>query len=206
VSLTIALAKGRLQDETIVRLAAGGVRVAAGDLDSRRLLISDESGRYELLLVKPGDVPVYVEYGVADAGVCGSDVLAESGADVHEPLDLRFGKCRLVVAARAEHAERDYGHIATVRVATKYPRTTAEYFRRRGVPVEIIVLSGSVELAPVTGLAERIVDLVETGRTLAENGLVVTDTIAEVSARLLVNRASYQLKRTEVADLIALLA
>ncbi len=205
MSLTIALAKGRLQDETVGRLAVGGVRVAREDLESRRLLVSDESGHYRLLLVKPSDVPVYVEYGVADAGVCGSDVLAESGADVHEPLDLGFGRCRLVVAARAEDAGQDYGHIATVRVATKYPRTTAEYFRKRGVPVEMIVLSGSVELAPVTGLAERIVDLVESGRTLAENGLVPTDTIAEVSARLIVNRASYQLKRAEVAELVRLL-
>jgi len=206
MSLTIALAKGRLQDETIARLAVGGVRVAREDLESRRLLISDESGRYELLLVKPGDVPVYVEYGVADAGVCGSDVLMESGADVHEPLDLEFGRCKLVVAARAENAGEDYGHVATVRVATKYPRTAAEYFRNRGVPVEIIVLSGSVELGPVTGLAERIVDLVESGRTLAENGLVTTDTIAEISARLVVNRASYQLKRAEVAELVRLLS
>jgi ATP phosphoribosyltransferase len=132
-------------------------------------------------------------------------VLVESGADVHEPLDLGFGLCRLVVAAPAASAGTDYGHIATVRVATKYPRTAAEYFRRRGVPVEIVVLSGSVELAPVTGLAERIVDLVESGRTLAENGLVVTDTIADVSARLIVNRASYQLERDEVAELIELL-
>jgi len=204
MSLTIALAKGRLQDETLARLAEGGVRVAREQLESRKLLVSDESGRFQLLFVKPSDVPVYVEYGVADAGVCGSDVLAESGADVHEPLDLGFGRCRLAVAAPAG-APADYGHVSTLRVATKYPRVAAEYFRRLGVPVEIVVLSGSVELAPLTGVAERIVDLVETGRTLEENGLAETDVIAEVSARLVVNRASYQLKRAEVAGLVDLL-
>jgi ATP phosphoribosyltransferase len=205
VSVTIALAKGRLQDETLARLAASGVRVAPEALESRRLRVSDESGRFDLLFVKPGDVPVYVEYGVADAGVCGSDVLVESGADVHEPLDLGFGRCRLAVAA-PEGADPDYVHVSTLRIATKYPRIAGEYFRHRGLPVELIVLSGSVELAPTTGLAERIVDLVETGRTLVENGLVVTDVIAEVSARLIVNRASYQLKRGEISDLIGLLS
>jgi ATP phosphoribosyltransferase len=205
VSLTIALAKGRLQDETLARLAEGGVRVARAELEGRKLRVSDEAGRFDLLFVKPSDVPVYVEYGVADAGVCGSDVLAESRADVHEPLDLGFGRCRLAVAAPAG-AAGDYGRVATLRVATKYPHVAGEYFRHRGVPVELVVLSGSVELAPVTGLAECIVDLVETGRTLAENGLAVADVIAEVSARLVVNRASYQLKRAEVAGLVDLLA
>lgn len=205
MTLTIALAKGRLQDETLVRLARGGVSVASEDLDSRRLRIEDRSGRFRLLLVKPADVPVYVEYGVADAGVCGSDVLAEHDADVHEPLDLGFGRCRLAVAAPVDSAESDYSHVSTLRVATKYPRVAGAYFRHLGVPVELITLSGSVELAPITGLAERIVDLVESGRTLAENGLSVTEVIAEISARLIVNRASYQLKRHEIAQLVALL-
>lgn len=205
MSLTIALAKGRLQDETIARLAQSGVRVVSTELESRKLMISDESGRFNLLLVKPGDVPVYVEYGVADVGVCGSDVLEEAGADVHEPLDLGFGRCRMVVAAPSGSSASDYSHATTVRVATKFPRTASAYFRERGVPVELIVLSGSVELAPVTGLAELIVDLVESGRTLVENGLVVTDTIADVSARLIANRASYQIKRIEIAALIELL-
>ncbi len=205
MTLTIALAKGRLQDETLARLARGGVCVAPEDLDSRRLRIEDRSGRFRLLLVKPADVPVYVEYGVADAGVCGSDVLAEHDADVHEPLDLGFGRCRLAVAAPVDSAASDYSHVSTLRVATKYPRVAGAYFRHLGVPVELITLSGSVELAPITGLAERIVDLVESGRTLAENGLSVTEVIAEISARLIVNRASYQLKRHEIAQLVALL-
>jgi ATP phosphoribosyltransferase len=183
--LTIALAKGRLQDDAFALFRRVGVVVSEEALASRRLLIDDESGRYSFILVKPGDVPVYVEYGVADVGVCGRDVLMESQADVHEPLDLGFGRCRLVVAGRSESASRGYNPLATARVATKYPRVTADYFQRRGVPVELIQLSGSVELAPVLGLSEHIVDLVETGRTLSENGLVVIDTVAESTARLI---------------------
>ena len=203
--LTIALAKGRLQDDAFALFRRVGVVVSEEALASRRLLVDDESGRYSFILVKPGDVPVYVEYGVADAGVCGRDVLMESQADVHEPLDLGFGRCRLVVAGRGESASRGYNPLATARVATKYPRVTADYFQRRGVPVELIQLSGSVELAPVLGLSEHIVDLVETGRTLSENGLVVIDTVAESTARLIVNRASYHLKRAAVAALIDIL-
>ncbi|MFL6213924.1 MAG: ATP phosphoribosyltransferase [Blastocatellia bacterium] len=203
--LTIALAKGRLQDDALALFRRVGVAVSDETLASRRLLVDDDSGRYSFIFVKPGDVPVYVEYGIADAGVCGRDVLMESQADVHEPLDLGFGRCRLVVAGRGESASRGYNPLATARVATKYPRLTADYFQRRGVPVELIHLSGSVELAPVLGLSEHIVDLVETGRTLSDNGLVVIDTIAESSARLIVNRASYHLKRTAIAELIALL-
>ena len=203
--LTIALAKGRLQDDALALFRRVGIVVSDAALASRRLLVDDESGRYSFIFVKPGDVPVYVEYGVADAGICGRDVLMESQADVHEPLDLGFGRCRLVVAGRTESALRGYNPLATARVATKYPRLTADYFQRRGVPVELIQLSGSVELAPVLGLSEHIVDLVETGRTLSDNGLVVIDTVAESTARLIVNRASYHLKRAAIAELIALL-
>ncbi|HXG94279.1 MAG TPA: ATP phosphoribosyltransferase [Blastocatellia bacterium] len=201
-SLIIALAKGRLQDEALELFRRAGVVVSDEMLASRRLMIDDESGRYRFILVKPSDVPVYVEYGVADAGVCGRDVLMESEADVHEPLDLGFGRCRLVVAGKPESAERGYNPLAVARVATKYPRVTADYFQRRGVPVELIQLSGSVELASVLGLSNYIVDLVETGRTLSENGLIVIDTVAESTARLIINRASYHLKRAAVAALI----
>jgi ATP phosphoribosyltransferase len=200
--LTIAIAKGRLQDGAFELFGRVGIVAAAEALASRRLLVDDESGRYSFIFVKPSDVPVYVEYGVADAGLCGRDVVMESQADVHEPLDLRFGYCRLVVAGREGAASRGYNLLATARVATKYPRVTRDYFERRGVPVELIELSGSVELAPVLGLSEHIVDLVETGRTLRENGLVVIDTIAESTARLIVNRATYHLKRAAVAELI----
>jgi ATP phosphoribosyltransferase len=203
--LTIAISKGRLQDETLQLFARAGIGLADDALESRRLQVDDPSGRFSFIFVKPADVPVYVEYGVADAGVCGRDVLMESAADVHEPLDLGFGRCKLVVAGKSESAERGYNPVVTVRVATKYPRVTADYFQRRGVPVELIVLSGSVELAPVLGLAQHIVDLVETGRTLRDNGLVVIATIADSSARLIVNRASYHLKRAPIANLIAAL-
>ncbi|MEW6211475.1 MAG: ATP phosphoribosyltransferase [Acidobacteriota bacterium] len=200
--LTIAIAKGRLQESAMELFRRARIVVPDEAIESRRLMLDDESGRCSFIFVKPSDVPVYVEYGVADAGVCGRDVLMESNADVHEPLDLGFGHCKLVVAGRKESAERGYNPLATARVATKYPRVTADYFQQRGVPVELIVLSGSVELAPVLGLSEHIVDLVETGRTLRENGLVVIDTIASSSARLIVNRASYHLKRAAVAQLI----
>jgi ATP phosphoribosyltransferase len=200
--LTIAIAKGRLQDEALDLFRRIGIVVSEAALESRRLLVEDATGRYSFILVKPADVPVYVEYGVADAGVCGRDVLIESDADVHEPLDLGFGRCKLVVAGKPESAGRGYNPLVAARVATKYPRVAADYFQRRGIPVELIVLSGSVELAPLLGLSEHIVDLVETGRTLRDNGLIVVDTIAESTARLIVNRASYHLKRAYVADLI----
>src|SRR5215470_5396747 len=202
-NFTIAISKGRLQEETIALFGRAGIAVPDEALDTRRLLVDDKTGRYSFIFVKPGDVPVYVEYGVADAGVCGRDVLMESSPDVHDPLDLGFGRCRLVVAGKPESAAAGYNPLATARVATKYPRVTADYFSRRGVPVEVIVLSGSVELAPALGLSRHIVDLVETGRTLRDNGLVVIDTIFESTARLIVNRASYHLKRQPTLSLIA---
>jgi len=203
--ITIALAKGRLQDASLDLFGKAGISIPQDLLDSRRLLLEDKSGRYSFVFVKPGDVPVYVEYGVADVGICGRDVLIESAADVHEPLDLRFGYCKLVLASRPETAALGYNPLVATRVATKYPRVTADYFQRHGVPIELIGLSGSVELAAVLGLAHHIVDLVETGRTLRDNGLVVVDTIAESTARLIVNRASYHLKRIAVMALIQLL-
>jgi ATP phosphoribosyltransferase len=201
--LTIALAKGRLQIEALRLLASAGVRVSAEALGSRRLAVEDESGRYRFVFVKPSDVTVYVEHGIADCGVVGRDVLLESSADVLQPLDLRIGRCRIAVAAREGGPVLARGML---HVATKYPRVAAAHFGARGVPVEIIELSGSVELAPILGLTDCIVDLVETGRTLAENGLVVTETIAESTARLVVNRASYRLKSGEVGELISALA
>ena len=197
--LTIALAKGRMQDESLSLLARAGVRVGAAELASRRLAVDTVCGRYRFVFVKPADVPVYVEHGIADCGVVGRDVLLESGADVLQPLDLGISRCRIAVAARAGETLARTGML---RVATKYPRIAARHFAGRGVPVEIIELSGSVELAPVLGLADCIVDLVESGRTLAENGLAVTETITESSGRLVVNRASYRLKGAAVGELL----
>jgi ATP phosphoribosyltransferase len=201
--LTIAIAKGRLQTEALELLARAGLSVSSAMLSSRRLAVEDESGRYRLIFVKPGDVPVYVEHGIADCGVVGRDVLLESEADVLQPLSLGIGRCRMVVAASSDTPLSAY---PTLRVATRYPRVTARHFGSRGLSVEIIQLSGSVEVAPLLGLADCIVDLVETGTTLRENGLGIVEVIAESTARLVVNRASYQLKAEAVAHLIASLS
>ena len=200
--LTIALAKGRLQDDALALLARGGVRVRGEDLASRRLALTDDRGRYRFVLVKPSDVPVYVERGSADCGIVGRDVIAESGADVLQPLDLGLGLCRLAVAGKRGAS---WPEGAMWRVATKYPRLAAEYFGGRGVPVEIIPLAGSVELAPLLGLSDVIVDLVETGSTLRANGLEIMHTISTTTARFIVNRASYQLKTQALSELMKIL-
>ena len=198
-NLTIAIAKGRLQAEALALLARAALRLPDEARLSRRLAIEDESGRYRFIFVKPADVPVYVEHGIADCGIVGRDVLLESEADLLQPLTLEIGCCRIVVAAPDSNLSDGFGML---RVATKYPRIAAKYFGEHGQPVEIIELSGSVELAPVLGLADCIVDLVETGATLRENGLQIVEVIAKSSARFVVNRASYQLKANFVSSLL----
>lgn len=198
--ITIAIAKGRMQDGALALLGRAGIRLSAEEVNSRKLALTDESGDYRFLFVKPGDVPVYVEHGIADCGMVGRDVLLESEADLLLPLDLGIARCRIVVAATdPEVMTRAVGML---RVATKYSQIAATHFGSRGMPVEIIKLSGSVELAPALGLADLIVDLVETGRTLRENGLTVVDEITESTGRLVVNRASYQLKAEAVGQLV----
>jgi ATP phosphoribosyltransferase len=201
--LTIAFAKGRIQDAALSLFERVGIRACADALCSRQLAIEDEGGNYRFIFVKPADVPVYVEHGIADCGVVGRDVLLETGANLLQPLDLGIGRCRIVVAVCAGALKPESG---ALRVATKYPRIAAAHFGARGIPVEIIELSGSVELAPVLGLSDCIVDLVETGRTLAENGLRIVEAIAESTGRLVVNRASLQLKATPVSRLIGALS
>jgi len=197
--ITIAISKGRMQDDALALLAQAGVQLSPESLASRKLAIEDGNGDYQFIFVKPADVPVYVEHGIADCGIVGRDVLLETEADVLLPLDLGIARCRLVVAGKDEDViTRAFGML---RVATKYARIASSHFGSRGIPVEIIPLSGSVELAPALGLADAIVDLVETGRTLAENGLKVIEVITESTGRLVVNRASYQLKAEEVARL-----
>ena len=198
--ITIAIAKGRMQDDALSLLARAGIRLDADQVNSRRLALEDESGEYRFIFVKPADVPVYVEHGIADCGVVGRDVLLESEADLLLPLDLGIARCRIVVAA----ADPDVmtRAVGMLRVATKYSQIAAAHFGARGMPVEIISLSGSVELAPALGLSDLIVDLVETGRTLRENGLSVVDEITQSTGRLVVNRASYQLKAEAVARLV----
>ncbi|MEY3283338.1 MAG: hypothetical protein RIR86_1351 [Acidobacteriota bacterium] len=191
-----------MQEQSLELFARAGIHVNEDERNSRKLLLTSGDGNYNFVFVKPGDVPTYVEYGVADAGICGRDVLLESGANVHEPLDLQLGRCRIAVAGRRELLGEDYNLLATVRVATKYPKIATAYFHEKGVPIEVIPLSGSVELAPLLGLSDRIVDLVETGRTLKENGLEVIDVITESTARLIVNRASFHLKMRQVSQMI----
>ena len=198
--LTIAIGKGRIQESALPLLARAGIRLSDEALSSRRLALTDESGQYRFIFVKPADVPVYVEHGIADCGIVGRDVLLESEADVLLPLDLWIARCRIVVAAADSEAMTKVQGM--IRVATKYAQIASAHFGARGIPVEIIRLSGSVELAPALGLADMIVDLVETGRTLRENGLTIVDEIAESTGRLVVNRASYQLKADEVGRLI----
>ena len=197
--ITIAISKGRMQDEALALLARAGVRFNDYSSASRCLISADETGDYRAIFVKPADVPVYVEHGIADCGIVGRDVLLESEADVLLPLDLGIARCRLVVAGISPDEIKSKGML---RVATKYPLLTANYFGARGTPVEIIRLSGSVELAPSLGLCDVIVDLVETGRTLQENGLSVIDVITESTGRFVVNRASYQLKAESIGRLL----
>ncbi|MCP4868669.1 MAG: ATP phosphoribosyltransferase [Proteobacteria bacterium] len=199
-AVTVALSKGRLAGPALERFAAARVTLPDGWESSRRLWIDDVSGRCRFILVKPADVPTYVEYGIAEIGIAGGDVLLESGADVHAPLDLGFGRCRLAVAGAPDAPIGGSG--GTVRVGTKYPRTAEAWFLERGLSVDIIPLSGSVELAAVAGLADCIVDVVETGRTLRENGLDVLEDVAECTARAIVNRAAWQLRGAEVRSLI----
>src|SRR4029078_5298324 len=201
--ITIAIAKGRMQDDALALLAEAGVCLSPESLASRKLAIEDNSGMYRFIFVKPADVPVYVEHGIADCGVVGRDVLLESEADLLLPLDLGISRCRIVVAAADPQAMTNVQGM--IRVATKYAQIARAHFGARGIPVEIIQLSGSVELAPALGLADMIVDLVETGVTLRENGLTVLEEIAESTGRLVVNRASYQLKSDEVAQLVSAL-
>src|SRR5215210_8107205 len=200
--ITIAIGKGRMQESALAMLGRAGICLTDG-VNSRRLALMDETGQYRFIFVKPADVPVYVEHGIADCGIVGRDVLLESEADLLLPLDLGIARCRIVVAAVDAQAMTKVQGM--VRVATKYSRIARTHFGARGIPVEIIQLSGSVELAPALGLADMIVDLVETGETLRENGLSIVEEIADSTGRLVVNRASYQLKSDEVARLISVL-
>jgi ATP phosphoribosyltransferase len=200
--LTVAISKGRLLDPTVEFLARAGIQVPEDILSSRRLLAPDPALQYQFLLVKPMDLPTYVEYGIAAAGICGKDILLEVMPDLHQPLDLGFGRCRLVLAGREDEVAPNSNLLSTTRVATKYPRVAERFFRSRGVPAEVIYLSGSVEVAPNLGLAETIMDLVETGRTLRENGLKIIEEIAESTARVVINRASFHLQQVEVQSFL----
>lgn len=198
--INIALAKGRLVNKTLDIFSAIGINFEEYSPKSRKLIFYSTDKSMKLVLVKSGDVPIYVEKGAADIGVAGKDALLEAGADVYELLDLGIGRCRFAVASM-------YGfEIDTakkLRVATKYPNLAKSYYNKRKQPIDIIKLNGSVELAPVTGLSDVIVDIVETGSTLKENGLVVREDICSISARMIANKVSFRTKGAAIGALIA---
>ncbi len=196
--IKLALPKGRLFTESVELLYSKGIipeRVEEG----RKLTI--QAGEITLFLVKPFDVPVYVENGTADLGICGYDVYLERNPDVYRLLDLGIGACRISVAGKPESEEK-YFRSSYIRLATKYPNTAKSFFSRKGVKVDVLVLSGSVELAPVIGLADFILDLVQTGRTLRENGLVEIEEVSRSTAWLISNRASFRNKGSHIKELI----
>lgn len=198
--LTIALAKGRPAKDTITLLESSGMNFTDFHEKSRKLVFFNEDKSIKLIFVKAVDVPTYVERGAADIGIVGKDNILESQAKVYELLDLDIGKCKLAIAGFAEF-KADSNQKLTV--ATKYPNIAKKYYYQKGQPIETVKLNGSVELAPLIGLAEVIVDIVETGSTLKENGLVVLEDIEKVSTRLIVNQASFATKAREVNDFIA---
>jgi len=197
--LILALPKGRILDETAKVFAAAGYDLSPLFADSRKLVF--ECGPLRVLVLRNSDIATYVAYGAADLGVVGSDVLAEEGRDLYEPLDLGIGRCRMIVAERSD-ARIDDRTLSHLRIATKYPRTTRAYLQRKGITAEVIELSGAIELGPLTGLCDRIVDITQTGETLKQNGLVEIDTIAQVSSRLVVNPARLKLDGERIGALI----
>lgn len=199
--VTIALSKGKLMESALDLFRRAGYDIRGLSGESRRLIFVSAEHDMTFLIVRPSDVPTYVEYGGADAGIVGKDVLLEQESDVYEPLDLGFGACRISVAALRGEGSHDR-FSSKIRIATKYPRISERYFNTRGVPVEIVKLYGSIELAPVVGLADRIVDLVETGSTLKAHDLAEIEVITRSTARFIVNRASFRLKQEPLMKLI----
>ena len=202
--ITLALPKGRIFDEIVPLLSAAGIEVSEDPEKTRKLIVGTSRPDVRLVLVRAADVPTYVQYGGADIGVVGKDTLLEHGGEgLYQPLDLNIAKCRMSVAVRADF---DYAGAvkqgSRIRVATKYTRTARDHFANKGVHVDLIKLYGSMELAPLTGLAEAIVDLVSTGSTLRANHLVEVEEIMKISSRLIVNQAALKLKREPIRRLI----
>jgi ATP phosphoribosyltransferase len=195
--ITIALSKGRIFEETLPLLKAAGITPLEDPESSRKLILPTNRDDVRLIIVRASDVPTYVQYGAADIGVAGKDVLNEHGGDgLYQPLDLNIAKCRMMVAVRSDFDyESAVKQGARLRVATKYVKTAREHFASKGVHVDLIKLYGSMELAPLVGLSDAIVDLVSSGATLKANNLVAVEEIAQISSRLVVNQASLKLKR-----------
>lgn len=199
--LNVALAKGRLADSCADVFLKCGIRAEIHKEETRKLVLETPDGAFRFFFVKPADVPTYVEYGIADIGIVGKDTLLEAGADLYEMLDLKFEKCKLCVAGFPD--KKDFADAAHLRVATKYVNTAKKLFFSRGEDVEIIKLNGSIELAPLTGLADVIFDIVQSGGTLRANGLAVLEEVFDISARLVANKVSLKTKASEILPLIA---
>jgi len=199
--IVVALPKGRLFDQTIdIFLSAGLIKNKVSQ-NTRKLILEEEN--FKFLIVRAKDVPTYVENGIADIGVAGDDVLLEQSPDVYRPIDLGIGVCGIVVAGRKGTKDKYLSNYTYLKIATKYPNITKEFFAKKGIKVHIIELYGSVELAPLMNLADYIVDIVETGRTLRENGLEVIEFIRNSSAKLIVNRISYKTKNSEILNILS---
>lgn len=200
MSISIALTKGRLETETVKILEKANFDPSELKDKGRKLVFKDKTQDIKYFLVKAADSITYVEHGVADLGVVGKDTILESDNNCYEVLDLGFGKCGFIVASLPENdIFKKVGH---VKIGTKYPKVAKDYFKKKGMDVEVIKIEGSVELAPILGLCDGIVDIMETGTTLKENGLVVLDRISEISARLIVNKASFKMKQNEIWEFI----
>ena len=198
--LTIALSKGRILEQTVPFLKKAGLNISTKELDSRKLVLNTNLDDVKIIILRASDVPVFVQHGAADIGVSGKDVILEHGGlGLFELLDLEIAKCRLMVAAR----DKSDLNQSTLKIATKYTNSTKRYFQSKGRQVEVIKLSGAMELAPIVGLANCIVDLVDTGDTLKANGLIALDHIHDISSRLIVNSASFNTKYNEINRWIA---
>ncbi|MDM5315201.1 ATP phosphoribosyltransferase [Fictibacillus sp. b24] len=196
--LTMAMPKGRIFEEAVELLRQAGYPLPPEFDESRKLIIDAPEAGLRFILAKPMDVPTYVEHGVADIGIAGKDVMLEEERDVYEVLDLKISECYLAVAGLPGGNDQR----VAPKIASKYPNVASHYFREQGQQVEVIKLNGSIELAPLIGLADRIVDIVSTGRTLKENGLVELEKIADITSRLIVNPASYRLHAAKINDLV----
>ncbi|MBT2571894.1 MULTISPECIES: ATP phosphoribosyltransferase [unclassified Planococcus (in: firmicutes)] len=197
-ALTIAMPKGRIFEEAYELLVKAGYDLPKELDDSRKLIVEAPNENIRFILSKPMDVPAYVEHGVADIGIAGKDVMLEHDRDVYELLDLGISRCYIATAGMPDTPMNE----VTPRVATKYPKVASQYYRGKGEQVEIIELNGSIELAPMIGLADRIVDIVSTGKTLKENGLVEYEKIVDITSRLIANPVSYRLKQKRITELV----
>ncbi len=198
--INIALTKGRLEKDIVKILEEGGYGIEELKDKGRKLVFKDSKKDIQYFLVKGADSITYVQHGVADIGIVGKDTLLESDNDYFEVMDLKLGKCKFIVASLPRN--EIYKKIGHIKIGTKYPKVAKEYFKNKGMDVEIIKIEGSVELAPILNLCDGIVDIMETGTTLKENGLVVLDEVCNISARVIVNKASFKLKREEIGEFL----